>query len=79
MAANPISYAEIEAYSRLMKLRITPFETTLLRHLDMAALASAPKPKKAGEPEVRNAVSPDDVEGVKGLFRGFNARRESQS
>jgi hypothetical protein len=38
MAPNPISYAEIETYSRMRREPVRPFEVTILRALDAAYL-----------------------------------------
>jgi hypothetical protein len=50
---QPITYPDIDAYSRLMDVRIQPWEAALIRRLDMEALA-APLRRKALE-EQENA------------------------
>lgn len=41
MAANPIAFAEIEAWSRMRREPVRPFELTMLRALDRAYLEAA--------------------------------------
>jgi hypothetical protein len=41
MAANPISFTEIDAYCRLNQVVMTPWELGLIRQLDSIALAPA--------------------------------------
>jgi hypothetical protein len=45
---QPITYPDIDAFSRLMDVRIQPWEAALIRRLDMEALA-APARRKALE------------------------------
>lgn len=53
MAANPISFCEIEAYSRLRREPVRPFEVTILRALDVAHLGAA-----SAEPEKKETAKP---------------------
>lgn len=77
MAANPISFQEIEAYSRLTFAVISPWEVDLLRRVDVAALAAAQKRsarKKSGEPEPKFEAEASDGAAVKALLRGFSSK-----
>jgi len=47
MAVNPISFGEIEAWSRLRREPVRPFELTMLRALDAAYLEAAREPEPA--------------------------------
>jgi hypothetical protein len=40
MALNPIQYLEIEAYSRLMKIRFSRFDVFVIKKLDALFMAS---------------------------------------
>jgi hypothetical protein len=74
-SANPIPYAEIEAYARLYGLDILPIEVALLRRLDMAALAHvASKRPKPGKNEPDTMTDASDVQGVKTLFKRLSAK-----
>lgn len=48
MALNPISYTEIEAYSRLMKIQLSKFDIAAIKRLDIIAMnvINAPQDKK---------------------------------
>jgi hypothetical protein len=51
MGASPISFVEIEAYARVRREPVRPFEVTILRALDAAYLEAAREPAEpAGEP-----------------------------
>lgn len=67
MAANPITYSEIEAFCRLRFIRLPVWELNLLRRLDEAVLAvwaaQAPKPGGNKEP-----IPITDTAGVKALL-----------
>lgn len=68
MGANPITYAEIEAYCRMTFARPTVWEVKLLRRVDAAVLAvwaaDLPKSGKGGQAE----VPVTDTQGVKALL-----------
>ena len=75
MAANPISFTEIDAYCRLTSTVMTPWDIGLIRQLDAIALAPAagkgarrPKP---GEGVERPPASPADVAEAKQIVRGI--------
>ena len=44
--ANPISYSELEAYSRLMRRGLGPWEVKMLRRIDSIFLAASGKAQK---------------------------------
>lgn len=55
-----------------MRVRISPFETRVLRAVDDAVLAAMPKPgSNAGLPPMRNVAAMDDPDAVKSLIRGL--------
>lgn len=73
----PISYTEIDSYARLMRVRITPFEARLIRHIDDIGLKQAqPRPSKGDGPALKNEVSVDDGAGVAALMRGIGAKKK---
>lgn len=43
---EPLSYSEIDAYSRMFRLRIDPFEILALRQLDQVWMKAQPEPEK---------------------------------
>lgn len=77
MMANPISFQEIDAYSRLNGIAMTAWEVSLIRRIDTAALAAAEKraaKRKLGEPLPKFEVEASDGRGVKAMLRGFSPR-----
>jgi len=75
---NPISHIEIEAWSRLSGIRLTPWEVAVLRRADSAFLAatyekSAATSRAASEPK---QIRADDAASVTALFAGLKARSE---
>ena len=70
MAANPITYAEMAAYSGLHGLRMSAFEISVLRRLDDVSLAVGRESRQSGD-----AIEPGDVAGVKGLLKGLKPER----
>lgn len=74
MGFHPISYVEIDAYSRLTGRRLRPFEVQLIRAIDRVAMANVPKPKDPGQPGVRDEVDPRaDPAAAKALVRRLAA------
>lgn len=43
MGMNPISYQEMEAYSRLMKVRLSVFDVQAIKRLDSVAMSESSK------------------------------------
>jgi hypothetical protein len=43
MGVNPISYLEIEAYARVMRLSLSSFEVAAIRRLDAVAIKESSK------------------------------------
>jgi hypothetical protein len=66
---NPITFPEIYAWTRLMGVRPTPWETSVLRRMDAAVLSVLNK-QSGSEKD----VSAKDAAGVKSLFVGLKAR-----
>jgi hypothetical protein len=75
MAANPISFTEIDAYCRLNRLYMTLWELGLIRQLDAIALAPPAKgsarPSSASSAGEALPVSPDEVAEAKQIVRGI--------
>ena len=65
---NGITFAEIDAYARRMRVDISPFETWLIREVDKVVLRAlrAPPPPMPG---LRDVVAPDDGPGTRALLR----------
>ena len=81
MAANPLTFVEMEAFERKALVSFSAWEADLIMRLDDAILdvfaRNAPKPsgraKAADEPE---GIPITDTKSVKGLLRGIaKARR----
>ncbi|RCS21354.1 hypothetical protein DUT91_24705 [Phyllobacterium salinisoli] len=70
MAANSISYLEIDAYCRLTGAVITPWELSLIRRLDLAALNARGKEARADI-----EATPADVQEAKLHIRGAAVNR----
>lgn len=72
MAANPIQWAEIEAYRRVTLQPLSAWDARLIRRLDQAVL---PILNNTGAPpQPRGEVPITDTAGVFALFRGAAAR-----
>lgn len=77
MAANPLTFSEIEAFGRLTLNRPTAWEVDVLRRLDRAVLgvwAANKATPTSGEPEVE-AVPIEDTAGMTDMFRNLAAAR----
>ncbi|WP_425376508.1 phage tail assembly chaperone [Shinella granuli] len=79
MVANPIPFAEIQAFAALNGVVMLPWEVRALRSLDYALLSArkppAGKGKKAAEerdPDV--VVSVKDGAGITALMKGLGAK-----
>jgi hypothetical protein len=60
MGANPISFAEIEAWSRLRREPVRPFELDMIRALDRAYLeCAAASREEANEEPLGPPMTPD--------------------
>lgn len=68
-APQPISYSEIDAYSRLSGIRITPWELRVLRRLDAVAV-DVLMPKRPD-----GAIPAQNGRGVASMMRGLAARK----
>jgi hypothetical protein len=81
MAANPITYQEVEAYERKALVRLSAWETDLLMRLDAAVLAVwAGNRNPAARPDEPNEPIPaENVKGLKALFRGLAIRKASKA
>lgn len=68
MAANPLTFSEIEAYSRTTFAGLSAWSVRLIRRLDQAVLPIL-NPAPAS-----NVVSARDGKGVLSMIRGQTAR-----
>lgn len=75
MAANPLTYTELEAYERKALVKFTAFETDLLMRVDDAVMAAwagdRPKPNTK-EPA---AIPASDTSAVRAIFRGLATQK----
>lgn len=83
MAANPISYTELEAYERKALVTLSAWETDLIMRLDDTVLdvqAAKAKAKskaaspKADEPE---AIPINDTKSIRGVFAKFPRKKKA--
>lgn len=81
MAANPISYSEIEAYCRLSLIQPTAWEVGVLRRLDQAVLKVAgEKAKRATRAKDEPAAIPVQNTGaVRALFTDIAIRKRAEA
>lgn len=84
MEVNPINYQEIQAFSEQMGLGIDPWETSVIRRMDDAALEARAEGKKAAVPSKPNSsdnamIPVSNVKGLKGLLRGLAVKKEAQA
>lgn len=82
MAANPLTFLEMEAFERKTLVSLSAWEADLIMRLDNAVLdaiagnsANAPARTSDGEPAPPLEVTPDDTQGARALFRGLAARK----
>lgn len=82
MAANPITFQEIEAYCRLSLVVMTPWEVSTLRRMDDAMLGvvskRSPANRKPGAEPEAEPVSVKDGTGMKALFRRMARKKEAE-
>lgn len=74
---TPISFSEIEAYSRLMGVEITPWEVEQLRRIDRLAVVEASKKRKQTKtaPDGRTFKEAGNLDAMKSIsaFAGATA------
>lgn len=76
MGENPITYSEIDAYARLTKVQIEPWEARAIVAVYWSFRAAVP----SGKAGVRNETDARDGAGVKALMSGLKASsRERRS
>lgn len=71
---NPLSFTEIQAYADLTGVRMTPWEVSIIKRLDMVTITKQ-KSNPTGddaEPEIEADVN--DADAVKGIFASLKAR-----
>lgn len=74
----PISYSEIDAYSRLMRVQMSPFEVRLIRLVDEACVAASSKKPNEPTGKLRNTASARVGGEVANLFRGLGAKKRKR-
>jgi hypothetical protein len=79
MMANPIPFAEIQAFAALNGVVMLPWEVRALRSLDYALLSARKPPAGKGkkgteerDPDV--VVSVKDGQGISSLMKGLGAK-----
>lgn len=76
MAANPLTYLELEAYERKTLVHLPAWEADLIMRLDDAVRLAADPGKPASSPSAQEPteIPASDVKSVKGFFRGLGAK-----
>ncbi|MPR61288.1 hypothetical protein D7027_05580 [Ochrobactrum intermedium] len=76
MAANPISYVDIDAYCRLYGIAMLTWEVELICLLDNAILAVTRSGQKTkSSDQLKNETPASDGHGVASLLRGFKRKK----
>lgn len=70
MAANPLTFTEIEAFGRLTRVQLTPWEVRLIERLDDVALA----PSRQAAAPTTDKPEPIPVENVAGIRTFLRSR-----
>src|SRR5690606_35928813 len=84
MAANPLTYSELEAFERKALIRFSAWETGLIMRLDDEVLAvwrdsvANPASHKPNEPEATD-IPVEDTEGLRVMFKARAAQRRLQA
>lgn len=68
MAANPITWTEIDAYNRATHALLTAWDARLIHRIDDAVLKVAAGSKGGGEVSAKHGAA------VSALFRGFSRK-----
>lgn len=82
MAIGPITFLEIQAFSRLMLVELSAWEVGLIRRLDEAVLAVLDEkaPRTAGKaPPAGVAIPVADTAGIRALMQGMAAKKAAQT
>jgi hypothetical protein len=74
MSAGPITFAEIEAYARLMKIEMHPWAVALIRRIDQAVMAAEREKSQAPKADP-NAIPIGDAAGVKAMFKRISGKQ----
>ena len=76
MAANPISYVDIDAYCRLYGIAMLTWEIEMICLLDNAILAvTRAGLKTKSSDQLKNETPASDGHGVASLLRGFKRKK----
>lgn len=77
MAANPISYVDIDAYCRLYGVAMLTWEIEMICLLDNAILAVTRSGQKTkSSDQLKNETPASDGQGVASLLRGFKRKKK---
>jgi hypothetical protein len=77
MAANPISYVDIDAYCRLNGIAMLTWEIEMICLLDNAILAVTRAGQKTkSSDQLKNETPASDGHGVASLLRGFKQKKK---
>lgn len=80
MAANAITYAEIDAYDRRMSADLSIWAVRLIRRIDDAVLAiMAPASEPPADPNMAGQIPASDVKSLRAMFRGLGAKKARQA
>lgn len=81
MAANPITFHDIEAYCRLTLTELSAWEVDVLCRVDDAVLAARAETerRKNARSEETAEIPVSDVKGVRSLFRGIATRKRVEN
>ena len=81
MAANPLTYTELEAFERKALVRLSAWQADLIMRLDDAVLAvwneKARKATDRNEPTTELPVT--DVSGLKAMFKATAERKRMEA
>lgn len=79
MAANPLTYQEIDTFDRRTFAGLSAWDIELICRLDDAVLfASQEKAGKADRNAPHEPVPVDNVKGLKALFRGMAVKKAAK-
>jgi hypothetical protein len=77
MAANPITFADIEAFQRLTLTDLSAWEVDVICQLDDAVMSAWAGEVKKAKPkaDAPAAIPVGDTKSMKAMFRGLAARK----
>ena len=82
MSVNPMTYQELDAFSRRCLVDLSAWEVEVLMRVDDAVVTavheSAPTVTASGDPSPPAEVTADDGAGGKAMFRSLAARKSKK-